>query len=459
MRPTIFVFVLGFTCIFTAVIPLILISVRSSDKAVIESDAELGLHFMDINNPHRVSPADIGVADGKNNVNTGPPSAFNDVREGYKRGSLWITPSDTYMCLDNSVGVANWKTIYNLPAVAAHIADTSNPHGYTASSVGLGNVLNIKDYLQAEILPSTANDITEGYGITSRWIGPNDSAYICANSDPGLVRWESMTLKNNTDALAFYKVNLTATESTSLELLSNGTRMSVRQNVRDAYDQLVFSPNVSTMKYLNIVGNDTAFAVPGIATFHWVSGATIRTHAMSLYADSDTQVGFRLAAQEYVLGIDASDDSFAIAHGNTLGSNNLLTVLNGNIIVSGNLSAENLFTAAYTPAISNSTGFASISTFPTHYAKCGNVVSFHTQMDVDYGGNTAFFFEVDVPTSATFNHANSLAGIVQQKTHLNWDSMSVRANTTNQSMDFLCTLSSSSSIADTLYFTVMYEVI
>jgi len=74
--------------------------------------------------------------------------------------------------------------------VQSHIDNNGNPHGTTSTQVGLGNVENILNNLNAIIDPNTANDNTQGYQLGSRWINTtNDSSFTLVDATTGAAVW------------------------------------------------------------------------------------------------------------------------------------------------------------------------------------------------------------------------------------------------------------------------------
>ena len=61
----------------------------------------------------------------------------------------------------------------------------------TKSNVGLTNVLNIKDKVDATVPPTVSNDIGEGYAVGSRWYDTtNGKVYTCLDSSVGSALWK-----------------------------------------------------------------------------------------------------------------------------------------------------------------------------------------------------------------------------------------------------------------------------
>ena len=81
----------------------------------------------------------------------------------------------------------------NIP-VRAHIENTNNPHHVTKSQIGLGNVENIKNNLNATVSPSSSNDSSEGYSVGSRWVNVDSKKeYVCLDATEGAAIWKETT--------------------------------------------------------------------------------------------------------------------------------------------------------------------------------------------------------------------------------------------------------------------------
>lgn len=103
----------------------------SSTKAAIASQVgnTLAAHIANLGNPHQVTKAQVGLG----NVNNYGTASNADGQAGTS-GTLYMTPASTQSALNSGPNAA----------LAAHIANHSNPHAVTAAQVGLGNVLNIQ---------------------------------------------------------------------------------------------------------------------------------------------------------------------------------------------------------------------------------------------------------------------------------------------------------------------------
>ena len=86
----------------------------------------------------------------------------------------------------------------NVSTNTTHISRTDNPHTVTATQVGLGNVLDVKDKNDATIAPTVNNDNTEDYSVRSIWVDViADKSYICLDTSTGAANWTEITLNNS----------------------------------------------------------------------------------------------------------------------------------------------------------------------------------------------------------------------------------------------------------------------
>jgi len=72
--------------------------------------------------------------------------------------------------------------------------DLSSDVTVSKSDVGLGNVANILDKLDATTAPTVNNDVDEGYSVGSKWCDVTaDKAYICLDATDGAAVWTEIT--------------------------------------------------------------------------------------------------------------------------------------------------------------------------------------------------------------------------------------------------------------------------
>ncbi len=78
--------------------------------------------------------------------------------------------------------------------IDSHIASTSNPHGVTKAQVGLSEVFNLKQKLDATTAPGATDDSGAGYAIGSTWIDVTaDKAYVCLDATVSAAVWTETT--------------------------------------------------------------------------------------------------------------------------------------------------------------------------------------------------------------------------------------------------------------------------
>lgn len=92
--------------------------------------ADLDSHVKNVANPHKVTAAQVGLG----NV---PNKTTNDTTPTYTEAS-----SVTALTSGEKLSVAFGKIAKAVSALISHTGNKSNPHGVTASQVGLGNVPN-----------------------------------------------------------------------------------------------------------------------------------------------------------------------------------------------------------------------------------------------------------------------------------------------------------------------------
>ena len=78
--------------------------------------------------------------------------------------------------------------------ITNHVTSTSNPHYVTKSQVGLSNVPNLKQKLDALLPPTVIDDNIAGYSVGSSWVDIlNDKAYICLDASTSAAVWKEVT--------------------------------------------------------------------------------------------------------------------------------------------------------------------------------------------------------------------------------------------------------------------------
>lgn len=79
--------------------------------------------------------------------NASPPSATDDITSGYVVGTRWLTPSNEYVCVDDTATAAVWKiTTGNATITASDVSAVAHANliGITVQSqlTGIGDVLS-----------------------------------------------------------------------------------------------------------------------------------------------------------------------------------------------------------------------------------------------------------------------------------------------------------------------------
>jgi len=161
----------------------------------------------------------------KNNLTaTAAPTATDDTSAGYTIGSRWLntTTNDLYICTSNTTGSAVWVNPAiknNLAATAAPAATNDGTQGYQPSSLWIATVGGVSDAyictssttnaatwfqitssseainnLAAVIAPTSSNDGTQGYSVSSHWFDTStENLYICTSAATGAATWVAVS--------------------------------------------------------------------------------------------------------------------------------------------------------------------------------------------------------------------------------------------------------------------------
>ena len=111
--------------------------------------------------------------------------------------------------IDGIYGLETWgdSRYANLTNFNTHTDNTSNPHEVTKTQIGLGNITNILDKLDASTYPITNNDVDEGYSVLSSWIDiENRRAYICLDNGDTTAMWHQIGM-SRFDCIQFYETS------------------------------------------------------------------------------------------------------------------------------------------------------------------------------------------------------------------------------------------------------------
>lgn len=100
-------------------------------------------HIMDVQNPHRVTKAQVGLGNVQNYVTATPEQVVLGTAD-----NLYVTPVGVRSAIEE-VALASYRT---------HTNDGNNPHGVTKAQVGLGNVDNFPTATVEEAINGTASN-------------------------------------------------------------------------------------------------------------------------------------------------------------------------------------------------------------------------------------------------------------------------------------------------------------
>lgn len=86
-----------------------------------------------------------------------------------------------------------------------HTALTSDPHSVTSTQVGLGNVPDLQQKLDATVAPGATDDSGAGYAVGSTWIDVTaDKTYMCADATTSAAVWKDTSASGGADADAIH---------------------------------------------------------------------------------------------------------------------------------------------------------------------------------------------------------------------------------------------------------------
>jgi len=90
---------------------------------------------------------------------TAPPGVTDDLAAGYTVGSHWIdvTADEAYICVDSTNGAAVWLNVSTGVELAAHLADTANPHTVTFTQAVAADGATDISAAEAETLTDTSD--------------------------------------------------------------------------------------------------------------------------------------------------------------------------------------------------------------------------------------------------------------------------------------------------------------
>lgn len=136
-------------------------------KIAYDHSQERGTGTKTANNPHGISPADIGLGNVPNVSTNNQTPTYEEASENSELSSGEV------------LSTAFGKLAKIVKSVIAHITNKSNPHEVTKAQVGLGNVTNVST--EDVITSGSSNNITSG-AVHTALAGKLDSNGTAANS-------------------------------------------------------------------------------------------------------------------------------------------------------------------------------------------------------------------------------------------------------------------------------------
>ncbi len=113
---------------------------------------QLQAHLLNYDNPHKVSPAQVGLG----NIGNYPPTYISDVQAVAAGGNPPVAYI-TYNILSLAAGALSTSlTTTQIQSLIDHLTNYNNPHSVNASQIGLGNVANLSPVTAADITAVTA---------------------------------------------------------------------------------------------------------------------------------------------------------------------------------------------------------------------------------------------------------------------------------------------------------------
>ena len=183
----------------------------------VNSHAVIDSHLSSTSNPHSVTKAQVGLTD-VTNVNW-------EVTGGEViHASRYTDTGDTNDHVNlSSIGVNSHAVI------DSHLSSTSNPHSVTKAQLGLTNVIDTLNKIDATTAPVSTDDSGSGYSVGSTWVNvTSDKAYVCVDSTATSAVWVETTvgLKSLSHGSLFWEGNATVTDVSIAGLADySGTNM------------------------------------------------------------------------------------------------------------------------------------------------------------------------------------------------------------------------------------------
>lgn len=145
--------------------------------------------------------------------------------------------------------------------LAAHEADTDNPHEVVKADVGLSNVANLFHKLDATTAPGVGDDTADGYAVGSVWVNVStDRAYVCVDSTGGAAVWVEVTSATDENAI---HTNI----GSEISALTQKTAPT-------GADHLVIEDAAASNAKKRILISALPLRLPGPSLFSWPGDAT-----------------------------------------------------------------------------------------------------------------------------------------------------------------------------------------
>lgn len=149
-----------------------------TQAALTSSGTPFALHVSDINNPHSVTPTQIGLGLVQNYATATDAQAYAGVAT-----NLYITAAQAGYMVQNHVN----------GNIDAHVINTNNPHSVTAAQVGLGNLANYAPAILSDLQTPVANKY-----VTNTVLGTYLSSYFATQASSYASQFNTLTNTANT---------------------------------------------------------------------------------------------------------------------------------------------------------------------------------------------------------------------------------------------------------------------
>lgn len=129
--------------------------------------------------------------------------------------------------------------------------------------------------------------------------------------------------------------------------------------------------------------------------------------------------------------------------------------VNGDVNVSGNVSANNLGSNTWTPTISNTSNISSSTAYQNIYSRVGNVITLSGSVRIATPATGATSFQINIPTSSAFTSVRDASGVASGNA-VNFGT--VQANTSNGNILISCVSSIGGVTQHDVFFTLQYII-